>query len=196
MEFLFELNTRKETPYLQATMNCFVYHRNTIALYWQEKPTSECVALTLKMKKNTLNHDYRNNNGRNFKFTRFSFIDFVLCPGKRRPISASGKSSGCRFSLSAERNANTKATEYVTFGFYLVYWFSSPSRRTSLSVSDTDSFVFFIIRTKCKQLVFRILKALPFIHQPDWVAPKASDVSTVDWLYRHTWKNIVSEIPV
>ena len=29
-----ELNTRREIPYLQATMYYFVYHRNTIALYW------------------------------------------------------------------------------------------------------------------------------------------------------------------
>ena len=35
-----ELNTRREIPYLQATMYYFVYHINTIALYWQEKPTS------------------------------------------------------------------------------------------------------------------------------------------------------------
>ena len=40
MEFLFELNTRREIPYLQATMYYFVYHVNTKALYWQEKPTS------------------------------------------------------------------------------------------------------------------------------------------------------------
>ena len=37
-----------------------------------------------------------------------------------------------------------------------------------------------------KQLVLRIVKALPFIHQPDRVAPKASDVSAADWLYQHT----------
>ena len=35
-----ELNTRREIPYLQATMYYFVCHINTIALYWQEKPTS------------------------------------------------------------------------------------------------------------------------------------------------------------
>ena len=35
-----ELNTRSEIPYLQATMYYFVYHINTIALYWEEKPTS------------------------------------------------------------------------------------------------------------------------------------------------------------
>ena len=71
--------------------------------------------------KNALNHDYKNNNGRNFQFTKFSFIDFVLTDRRslsgKRPKSASGKSSSCRFSFSAERNANTKATEYVTFGF-------------------------------------------------------------------------------
>ena len=33
MEFLFKLNTRREVPYLQATMYYFVYHINTIALY-------------------------------------------------------------------------------------------------------------------------------------------------------------------
>ena len=37
MEFPFELNTRREISYLQATMYYFVYHINTIALYWQEK---------------------------------------------------------------------------------------------------------------------------------------------------------------
>ena len=75
--------------------------------------------LTLKME-NALNHDYKNNNGRNFQFTKFSFIDFVLTDRSlsgKRPISASGKSSSCRFSFSVERNANTKATEYATFGF-------------------------------------------------------------------------------
>ena len=35
-----ELNTWREIPYLQATMYYFVYHTNTIALYWEEKPTS------------------------------------------------------------------------------------------------------------------------------------------------------------
>ena len=37
-------------------------------------------------------------------------------PTGKRPKSASDKSSSRRFSFSAERNANTKATEYVTFG--------------------------------------------------------------------------------
>ena len=33
MKFLFELNTRIEIPYQQATMYYFVYHINTVALY-------------------------------------------------------------------------------------------------------------------------------------------------------------------
>ena len=70
-----------------------------------------------------LNHDYKNKNGRNFQFTKFSFIDFVLTDRRslsgKRPKSFSGKSSSCRFSFSAERDANTKATEYVNFGFSL-----------------------------------------------------------------------------
>ena len=45
MEFLFEcltrrveLNTRREIPYLKATMYYFFYHINEIALNWEEKP--------------------------------------------------------------------------------------------------------------------------------------------------------------
>mgnify|MGYP006963853548 CR=1 FL=1 len=34
-----ELNSRKESSYLQATMYYFVYHIDTISLYWQEKST-------------------------------------------------------------------------------------------------------------------------------------------------------------
>ena len=71
--------------------------------------------------KNGLSQDYKNNNGRNFRFKKFSFIDFVLTDRRslsgKRPKLASGKSSGRRFSLSAERNANAKATECATFGF-------------------------------------------------------------------------------
>ena len=42
IEFIFELNTRREIPYLQAAMHSFVYHLNTIiiALYCKEKSIS------------------------------------------------------------------------------------------------------------------------------------------------------------
>ena len=91
--------------------------------------------------KNALNHDYKNNNGRNFQFTKFSFIDFVLTDRRslsgKRPKSASGKSSSCRFSFSAARNLNTKATEYVTSVFLFVYWFFSPSKQILKSCNNT-----------------------------------------------------------
>ena len=145
--------------------------------------------------KNSLHHGYKNFNGRNFQFTKFSFIDFVFTDrwslSGRWPKSVRGESSSCRSSFSAERNANTKATEYVTFGFFLVYWFSSPSREvwTSLSVNEvqTHECLAAIIRESSdKQLVLRVLRALPFIHQPGRVVPKASDMSVADCFYHHT----------
>ena len=90
---------------------------------WQS-PNNNCrVRLRSLLRwKNALNHDYKIHNGHNFQFTKFSFIDFVLTDRRRlsgkQPKSASGKSSSCRFLFSAERNANTKVTEYVTFGFF------------------------------------------------------------------------------
>ena len=49
-----------------------------------------------------------------------------------------------RFSSLATRNAISKGTEYVTFGFYFHVLVFSPFRKvwTSLSVSDTDFSVF------------------------------------------------------
>ena len=61
------------------------------------------------------------NHGRNFQLTKFSVFDLVLTDRRNlsgtRPKSACYKSSSCRFSLSAVRNAIIKATEYVTIGF-------------------------------------------------------------------------------
>ena len=37
--------------------------------------------------KNGLNHDYKNNNGCNFQFTKFSFIDFVLTDRKNMQVN-------------------------------------------------------------------------------------------------------------
>ena len=138
-----ELNTRREIPYLKATMYYFVYHINTIALYWEEKPNSwnnenkwiDNFRITIILRwKNALNHDNTNNNGRHFQFTKFSFIDFVLTDrgslSGKRPILASEKSSSCRFSFSAERTANIKAAEYV------IQWISQqPLKSSEFSVS-------------------------------------------------------------
>ena len=112
-----------------------------------------------------MNHDYKNNNGRNFQFTKFSFIDFVLTDRRslsgKRPKSASGKSFSCRFSFSAERNANTKATEYVNFGFSFSILVFFPFYE-SLNLTVCHRYGFFgvlaaIIRESSdKQLVLRI----------------------------------------
>ena len=110
MESLFELNTRKGIPCLEATMYDFIYHINTIALQWQEKPPSLINEIkridnrTLRWSegsrwKNALNHDYKQNNGRNFQLIKLSYIDSVLTGRSslsgKRPKSACGKSSSC-----------------------------------------------------------------------------------------------------
>ena len=102
--------------------------------------------------KNALNHDYKNKSGRNFRFTKSSFIDFILTDRRslsgKRPKSAGGKSSGCRFSFSDERSANTKATEYATFYIWLsqnvlrnwwnnsLFWLVRVMRRQQANAKD------------------------------------------------------------
>ena len=81
--------------------------------------------------KNALNH-YKNN-GRNFQYTKFSVIDFVLTDrvslSGTRPKSACDKFFSNRLSFSAVRNVITKATKNITFGFSFRIWFSSGSRK-------------------------------------------------------------------
>ena len=60
----------------------------------------------------------------------------------KQPKSASGKSSSCRFSFSAERNANIKATEYVTFRFSFSILVSFPFQE-SLNLTVSQRYVFF-----------------------------------------------------
>ena len=84
-------------PYLQATMHYIVSHTNTLALQWQEKPTSwmnenklknrqshSALVLRLKMEK-WVESWLQNNSGPSFQSTKFSFIDFVLTD--RRSLS-------------------------------------------------------------------------------------------------------------
>ena len=106
----------------------FVYHIDTIALHWQEKPTSltnenkwidnphitivECVGAKSQMK-NALNNDYKINNGRNFQFKiliHWLVLGDKICEWQIVHFSNS---------FSAARIAITKGTEYVTFGFSL-----------------------------------------------------------------------------
>ena len=62
--------------------------------------------------------------------------DTFLCT---RPKSACGKSSSCRFSFSAARNAITQV-KYVIFGFIFVFCFTFASRKfwATLSVWNTN----------------------------------------------------------
>ena len=154
-----ELNTRKEISYLQATTYYFVYHINTITLYWRDKSTLlinenkriakrwikivKCVGAKAQDENMRCNITTTNNR-RNFPYTKSSDSDLVLTdrrnPSGTRLRSACGKSFSCRFSFSAARNAISKATEKVTFGFSFRIFVFSPSRKvwTSLSVSNTD----------------------------------------------------------
>ena len=173
-----KLNTKREIPYLQATMNYFAYHINTIALYWQEKPTS------------SMNENEWIDNPR---------ITIVECVGansqdeKIRCIMITKTSMVVIFNL---QNSHLLTLSLLTDEVFQVdgqnlYWFSSPSRKvwTSLSVNEvqTHERLAAIIRENSdKQLVLRILRALPFIHQPGRVEPKASDMSAADWLYQYT----------
>ena len=56
----------------------------------------------------------------------------------------------------------------------------SKQRHRSLKLADFHN------QSPLLTMVFRIVEALPFIHQPDRVALKVSDVSAADWLYQHT----------
>ena len=126
----------REIPYIQATMCYFVYHRNTIALYWEEKPISflneykridnpritivECVGANSQDEKMrwitttkttiVVIFNLQNSNLLTLSLPTEEVFWLKSLPSKR-PKSARGKSSSCRFSFSTERNANTKATE-------------------------------------------------------------------------------------
>ena len=106
--------------------------------------------------------------------------------GPNQPV---GNFSSCRFAFSATRNAITKASEYVTFGFSfrtLVFF----SFKDSLNVAVCRRYRFFSVlaaiirKIPTNDLGSRMVKASPFIHQPDRVTRKASDVSATAWRYR------------
>ena len=118
--------------------------------------------------KNALNH-YKNNNGCNFFCQKWpaenlSVVDFHSQP-RELPLP---KPLIRKFRL-----------------FFLVFWFSFPPRkvRTSLSVAIRIFQCFSSHNPKkipTNNRGLRMVKALPFIHQPDRVARKASDVSAAD----------------
>ena len=82
-------------------------------------------------------------------------------------------------------------TQLSVFSFSILVFFPF---QESLKLIVCQRYGFFnvlaaIIRESSdKQFVLRIVKALPFTHQTDRVAPKASYVSVADWLCQHVWK--------
>ena len=67
-------------------------------------------------------------NIKNYQFLNWSLPteEIFQTHGKNRPVANLPVAD---FFISAIRNAITKATEYVTFGFIFVFWFSSLSRK-------------------------------------------------------------------
>ena len=65
----------------------------------------------------------------------------------------------------------------LSFSKLVFFPFKESSNLTVCQRYELFSVLAAIIReSSCKQLVLRIIKALRFFHQPDRVAPKASDV--------------------
>ena len=123
-----------------------------------------------------------------FNVKNSQFLNQSLLTECTRPKSACSKSSSCRFSFSATRNAISKATEYVTFSFsyrILVFFpFQESLNATICKRQEFSNVLAAIIRkNSTNDLGLRMMKALLFIHQPDRVAPNARDVST-DWRYQ------------
>ena len=128
--------TWREIPYLQAALYYLVYLINTVALSRREKSallTNEnkgidnpqikivkCVGDKAQYGKKSA-ESLQNNNGRHFQYkNKLSVFDFYMTHTNLSATLiklARGKSISCRFSLSAARNAITKTTECVTFGF-------------------------------------------------------------------------------
>ena len=163
MEFLFELNMRREIPYLQATMYYFVYHINTIALHWEEKPTSlmnenkwvdnpritivECVSADSEDRKMRWIMITKTSmvvifNEQNSHLLTLSLPTEVFqVNGQNRPEA---NLPVVDFHSQPSEMLTPKPLNTQLSVFLLVYWFSSLSRKvwTSLSVSDTDFLVF------------------------------------------------------
>ena len=98
-----ELNTRREISYLQATMYYFVYHINTMALYWQEKstllmneneridnPNKDCKGRYRTQDENMRWVTTKTNNGPNFHYT---VNELVVTD--RRNLSGTRPKSAC-----------------------------------------------------------------------------------------------------
>ena len=79
-----------------------------------------------------MNHDYKNNNGRNFQFKKFSFIEFVLTD-RRSQVNGQNRLVAnlpvVDFHSQTREMLTPKPLNTQLSVFLLVYWFSSPSRK-------------------------------------------------------------------
>ena len=158
-----ELNARREIPYLQATMYYFFYHINTIALYWQEKPTSlmnenkwiDNPQITIVKCVGANSYDGKM---RWIMITKTTMVVIVNLPNSHL-LTLSLPTEVFQINGQNQLVANLPVVDFHSQPkemptpkplntwlsvFLLVYWFSSPSRKVwiSLSVSDTEFLVF------------------------------------------------------
>ena len=120
--------------------------------------------------------------------TFYKILSYSLFPQQqKKSFRYCGKSFSCGFSCSDARNAITKATdEYVIFGFsYRILVFFLLQEILNVTVSRQYEF-FSVLAAKIfyKRLELRMVKTLPYIHQPNKVARKASDLLAADWRYQ------------
>ena len=133
-EWDFKMNTQRETPYLQATTYYFVYHINTVALYWQEKSTLLMIEnkridnTRMKIVKCVCTQD--ENKGWITRKTEmvviFKILSYWLFPYQQEKSFRFTAKMGLWqnfqlsiFVLSGEKCPLTKAIEYVTFDLSL-----------------------------------------------------------------------------
>ena len=136
----------------------------------------------------------KTNRRHNFQYTKFPAIDLVFTDrgniSDTWPKSACGQSSSCRFSFSAARNSITKATEYLSV-FFLYFGFLAFCLGKFESDTDFSGFESqYSKKISRNYLGLRMVKASPFIHQPDRVERKANDVSAAVWRYQKHVKKI------
>ena len=185
-------------------MYYFVYHIHTIALYWQEKstlltnenkridnPLIEIVKCVAALEMKTCFESPQNTNSgpnfsiytilsywigryrqkKSFRYTAkiglwqiFQLLIFILSRGK------------CYYQSHWIRN--------VRFFFPYFGFLSLLGKFDRHCLKVIRILRIFSGHNPTNDLELITVKALPFIHQPDWVARKASDARAADWRYQ------------
>ena len=169
-----DLKTRREISYLQAAA-CIIYHLHLhVSFTCINSPSLTRKVDFIKEWNKGIDNCLRSqdenicwittktNNGPNFQYRKLSVINLVLTDGRNL--------SGSRL-----KSAYGKS--------FFVFWFSSLPCKvwTSAAINRKNS---------TKDLGLGIVKALPFVHQPDEGVRKRNDVSAADWWYQTHVKKI------